>query len=134
MGIIDTETFPVMVDSVGYKDGKPTAYYGAIQKRLQKPEAARELTVEQLAEPSVRPPGGEHGGTYDGRQYRAELSGMSGRIDIMEKEQQDHKHLRVEFAGLGIVCHGTVEYCHEGTAAPVQRHRQNDKQYYEYKL
>ena len=91
-------------------------------------------TVEQLAEPSVRPPGGEHGGTYDGRQYRAELSGMSGRIDIMEKEQQDHKHLRVEFAGLGIVCHGTVEYCHEGTAAPVQRHRQNDKQCYEYKL
>ncbi|MBM6864615.1 hypothetical protein H6A66_05450 [Bacteroides caecigallinarum] len=59
---------------------------------------------------------------------------MSGRIDIMEKEQQDHKHLRVEFAGLGIVCHGTVECCHEGTAAPVQRHRQNDKQCYEYKL
>lgn len=50
MSIIDTETFPVLVDSVGYKDGKPTAYYGAIQKRLQKPEAARELTVEQLAE------------------------------------------------------------------------------------
>lgn len=50
MDIIDTETFPVMVDSVGCKDGRPTAYYGAIQKRLQKPEAARELTVEQLAE------------------------------------------------------------------------------------
>lgn len=50
MSIIDTETFPVLVDSVGYKDGKPTTHYGAIQKRLQKPEAARELTVEQLAE------------------------------------------------------------------------------------
>ena len=42
--------------------------------------------------------------------------------------------IQEKFAGLGIVCHGTVEYCHEGTATPVQRHRQNDKQYYEYKL
>lgn len=77
MGIIDTEAFPVMVDSVCYKDGKPTAYYGAIQKRLQKPEAAHELTVEQLAEAveSGRSflPALCEGGTSDGNWRSARL-------------------------------------------------------------
>ena len=84
-------------------------------------------TVKQLPEPSIRPSVREQHGRYYGGQHCTELSGVSGRIDIVEKEQQDHKNLRVELACLSISCHGTIKCCHKRAAAPVQCHRQKNR-------
>lgn len=84
-------------------------------------------TVKQLPKPSVRPSVREQHGRYYGGQHCTELSGVSGRIDIVEKEQQYHKNLRVELTGFVIACHGPVKYRHERAAAPVQCHRQKNR-------
>ena len=51
--------------------------------------------VEQTAQPPVHPFEREHGGTYDGGQHDTELAGVSARVEVVEKQQQDQQDLDV---------------------------------------